>query len=441
MRVLTSQDYEQILIEKFPSFGLKSIEGKSFDLPEVFYKDIGDNALEYQIRSSKILFVGFDSLADARNRAADRKPWGYKFAEANGWSYLGAYARKGNWFRSVDFIASLEEISKKIKGYDTVILSGTSMGGYAACAFAPLFPKSIVIAFSPQSTLDPKLTPWDSRYQMARNLDWAGKFGDAALAVSAASQAFIFFDPHHDEDRQHAQRLLAAGGRPIHTRRAAHMSAQFLGQIGLLSKTVRRIAQHEFNETWFYHEYRQSRRTRRYILSLSNDLLTHPASDLLKRAAQSQFFVQLPEISATFNKRLSMRKLEGFDAIALQNEINASQQWAQLRPKKFITLFENMQALNGIKDFSTLHLGLMGKGKILASSPDYHVWLSNCLSQQKNVKGTLMSLLNAFYIDHSRKPLQDRIIRLANRLGREDIASFVKDFQSHPPAAQDVLVK
>ncbi|MFG6661573.1 hypothetical protein ACGYLZ_21065, partial [Sulfitobacter sp. 915] len=86
---------------------------------------------------------------------------------------------------------------------------GASMGGYAACLFAPLAPGCTVVAFAPQSSLSAEDAPFEKRYRFARRTyDWSSmEWRDAAKGLKAAGKAYLIYDPTIPEDFMHAQRL------------------------------------------------------------------------------------------------------------------------------------------------------------------------------------------------------------------------------------------
>jgi predicted acylesterase/phospholipase RssA len=61
-----------------------------------------------------------------------------------------------------DYLEGLRN-SGFFKQFRHVVFTGTSMGGYAACAFCSLSPGSTVLAYSQQSTLAKDLVSWEKR--------------------------------------------------------------------------------------------------------------------------------------------------------------------------------------------------------------------------------------------------------------------------------------
>jgi hypothetical protein len=89
------------------------------------------------------------------------------------------------------------------------VLTGASMGGFAALNFAPLIPEARVLAFSPQTTMNKVIAPYEARFPFAvKRSNWEGMpFLDAAAAVPYIRRAVVVYDPFVPEDHAHAARL------------------------------------------------------------------------------------------------------------------------------------------------------------------------------------------------------------------------------------------
>ncbi|MBZ4689231.1 MAG: hypothetical protein JG765_482 [Cereibacter sp.] len=256
----------------------------------------GDSfALQHTYRGSATLYVTFDNLSSVRAPSRLRDPWGYGFAEKQGWSGLGVLSYRPNWFRDGSLIGELEKLSDAgfFAEFRKVVFCGTSMGGYAACAFASLAPGCTVIAFSPQSTLDRSLAGWDERYRTGSAADWTGPYADAAREIRSAGRAFIVHDRQVAEDRRHADRLDGDNTLLLNARHSGHFTAQFLSQIGILPDFVRAAESGEMHSARFYALYRRARDYRRYLLGVTERVQEH-SSEALKH--------RLHEVLAARNK-------------------------------------------------------------------------------------------------------------------------------------------
>lgn len=186
------------------------------------------------------------------------------------------------------------------------------MGGYAACAFSSLAPGSTVIAFSPQSTLDPRVAGWDARYSSGSRADWSGPFADATDELRSAGAAWIIFDPELPEDKRHAERLRASNPQVelLHARYAEHFTAQFLRQIGALSSVVEECIEGDMTPARFYEKYRNARNYRRFLGGVMRKVLAQNRPDLAMRLQSALVKANKPGLANDVGKALdSMSRL------------------------------------------------------------------------------------------------------------------------------------
>jgi len=174
-----------------------------------FYEKIGGHALCYVERSKKQLVITFDNLSTAGYKGYDRQAWGSKFCADNGWSCLGVLAPGPTWYRDARLIERMERLrdEKFFDQFENVALAGASMGGYAAMAFSQLIPGANVIAFSPQTTLDREIVPWETRFKQALGTDWTLPYKDAVDCISTANTVYVIYDQFIRLDKKHALRL------------------------------------------------------------------------------------------------------------------------------------------------------------------------------------------------------------------------------------------
>lgn len=174
-----------------------------------FFYETEESAILMVHRDPQMLVVSFDNLSTAGEIHQTRDPWSYSFFRQKGFSNLAIFAKRKHWFREAELIAALEEIASSgyFADFKTIGLTGTSMGGFAALAFARLFPGANVIAFSPQSTMIASETGWDRRWRKARARDWSLPFSDAAYDYSDLGRVYVAFDPLDPLDARHFRRL------------------------------------------------------------------------------------------------------------------------------------------------------------------------------------------------------------------------------------------
>lgn len=173
-----------------------------------FFEDVGDmhKAIFIPAEGEKAdtLVVVFDNLDDVRQKS-DRLPWAVDFISSQGWSSLGFMAHGPTWYRDeavLDFFDRLraEDFFDRFK---RVVFYGTSMGGYAACAFSAAVPGATVVAVNPQATLAREHAAWESRFRPAWKRDFSGRYGFAPDMVKTAEKVWLFYDSRIAPDASH----------------------------------------------------------------------------------------------------------------------------------------------------------------------------------------------------------------------------------------------
>lgn len=200
---------------------------------------LSQNAVRF-IAGDDTLVVSFLSFI-AHNKPGDRSDdlvWGEAFLAKRGYSVLGVNRQVSNWYRAADLHAVLNALKDRgfFARYRRVMFYGASMGGFAALAFAALSPGCIVLAHNPQSTLRPRDTPWETRYRFARALDWEGEFSDGAVGARCAARVYVSYDPFHDADRRHVDRLDSQNLVKLRVPLVGHQMALWLQRMGLLAE-------------------------------------------------------------------------------------------------------------------------------------------------------------------------------------------------------------
>ncbi|MEZ5798104.1 MAG: hypothetical protein R3D63_11850 [Paracoccaceae bacterium] len=201
-----------------------------------FVQELQHHVLTWLPGRGERLVVSFDNLSALRE-TGDRIAWGQKFLLAQGYDLLGVQIKRRDWYRDAAVIAALEALRDDgfFRRYPAVSMYGSSMGGFAALAFAALAPGCTVMAFAPQRSLDPALCPFETRYRYARsNTDWSLPYGDAAEGLRAASRAYIAYDPMLADDLRHVRALRGANVVELPMRHMGHKLPPGLLKMGLL---------------------------------------------------------------------------------------------------------------------------------------------------------------------------------------------------------------
>ncbi|MFD0859266.1 glycosyltransferase family 2 protein [Roseovarius aquimarinus] len=228
---------------------------------EGFFEKNLRHSLMFVKRPSDRLLVTFDNLSNVNDESVLREPWAYKFAADNGFSHLGVMAHVSDWYRDADLIQRFEALVAQglFEGYERVVFAGVSMGGYASLVFSSLVPGAHVVAINPQSTLDPELVPWETRYENGQRQDWTLPLGDAAALTKGAGRVNIFYDPYFELDRKHVERFEGDNIRVFNCWFSNHKTAVFLRKIGALKPVMTHCIMDELTAPDFYSLYRERR--------------------------------------------------------------------------------------------------------------------------------------------------------------------------------------
>jgi hypothetical protein len=223
-------------------------------------------------RSKDTLIVSFDNLSSVKDPALSRETWGYPFYRSEGWSHMGVMAFEKNWFRDEALFDFIEGQAKAglFKRFKQVVMTGTSMGAYAATAFSSLAPGCTVMAFSPQSTLDKKLVPWEERFGSGRKQDWSGRYRDAPDYCQKAKDVFIVYDPYFAPDKLHADRYQGDNIHHLKSWYSSHKSALFMRRADMLKGVMQAAVAGEMTPHLYYKMFRARRELPWYYHGLAD---------------------------------------------------------------------------------------------------------------------------------------------------------------------------
>ncbi len=218
-----------------------------------FYREGAEHSMLY-IPRGDTLVVTFDNLDIAMTKRDDRRPWGFSFIEKQGWSMLGVMANGWTWYRDDWVCDQFDDLAASgfFKGFKRVVFYGASMGGYAACAFVAACPGADVVSISPQSTLDRRLVPFETRYKTAWGRDFSGRYGDAAAVSQAAGRVTILYDPYEPLDAGHVARFTGANVVRLRAPLMGHRLGSSLHQMGILSQVTLGALNGTLSEADFY---------------------------------------------------------------------------------------------------------------------------------------------------------------------------------------------
>jgi hypothetical protein len=239
-------------------------------------------------RGDDTLVVTFDNLDITMTKREDRRPWGYGFIEAQGWSMLGVLAGGWTWYREPWVAEQFDALRDEgfFRRFRRVVFYGASMGGYAACAFSPAAPGADVVAISPQSTVDKTVVPWETRYKVVWDRDFTGPYGDAAEVSRTARRVSIIYDPYEPLDAGHAARFTHDNVQHLRAPFLGHRLGTSLQQMGILSPIILGALSGELDEMTYYRRLRARREAPRYQRELFNRAVARGHKDLARRLGE-----------------------------------------------------------------------------------------------------------------------------------------------------------
>ncbi len=214
------------------------------------------------LRRSDVLLVSFDNLASV-GEYDPPQPWLQMRAANAGLSILGIMASRKDWYRNASTAPLIESLRDAglFAQFRRVCFVGASMGGFAALTYSALVPGSVVLAFSPQTTLSRKIARFEKRYRYAaKTWDWESPAHlDAAAAAPHAAEVHVAFDPFVPEDRAHADRIIGPGVRQIKAPHMGHRAIRMLKSVGVLQALIDGVARGTFDPLTHAKGYRARR--------------------------------------------------------------------------------------------------------------------------------------------------------------------------------------
>jgi pimeloyl-ACP methyl ester carboxylesterase len=216
-------------------------------------------------KRSSTLVVSFDNMK-SRDAPGLIFPWGYKFIADQGYSHLGIIMqRRCDWFRQPDLEDYFDQLREDgfFDQFERVIFYGASMGGYGALSYAAAVPGSDVVAFSPQTSLDQKVVPFETRYRdgFGRGKWRKSRYADAVKGAQAARRVTVFADPTHRLDAAHVARLPKENLVFARCPSSGHNSARLMKFMGCLGDVVLQAFDGTLTEEDFYRTWRANRST------------------------------------------------------------------------------------------------------------------------------------------------------------------------------------
>ncbi|WP_134325431.1 MULTISPECIES: hypothetical protein [unclassified Pseudomonas] len=165
----------------------------------------------WQPGQSDFMLVTFGDLA---NLASGASFYAGVPVRKLGLTCIGFMAKNPNWYPKKSVAKAVASIGEYFTGVKEVIAYGGSMGGYAAIKYSAALNATAVAAFCPQWTIDKgECNGRNPGYQEHFKNDMAG-MGIRPEDVSGS--LYVFFDPTHENDKYHAERISSMSTQAKH---------------------------------------------------------------------------------------------------------------------------------------------------------------------------------------------------------------------------------
>ena len=268
----------------------------------------GDHANLWFEGAGEALIVSFDNLATI-DEGWPRAPWAWRRLEPLGHSVLGVQSHAKDWFRQPSAPTLLRGLEERgfFRRFRRVVLTGASMGGFAALNFAPLIPEARVLAFSPQSTMNKVIAPFEQRFPFAvRKSNWEGMpFLDAAAAMPYIRRAVVLYDPFVPEDRAHAARLAGPNVQLLRAPFTTHEAIRVVLKSGCFPLLIDQLVEADEVDPAFWAAYRTRRAVPKWQRALLAAAANRGRQGLVIRAADAMLRLgaDLPDEEKVFIRR------------------------------------------------------------------------------------------------------------------------------------------
>lgn len=189
-------------------------------------------------------FVTFESMR--ADWPKGRKGFGEEFFAKRAHTAYHFLPSGNCWYQYPEMSEALARVRADVPRGTRIIAYGMSMGGYAAYRFSAPLGADVVIAFSPQYSIDRWRVWWERRWRsQSRSVIWDRQ------RPRAEAVKYVFYDPLN-QDRRHIRALRREA--PLELVRiyfSGHASIAYVNECGLLESVVMDIAEGRFDAAGF----------------------------------------------------------------------------------------------------------------------------------------------------------------------------------------------
>ncbi len=146
---------------------------------EGYFEPLGQDHTALLLDRGDTLLVTFETIRPLKSRSAQCAPLGFEISQETGWSALCLLAHRHQWYRDQSVYDYFDRLVDDgfFEEFKHVVFYGEGMGAYAAAAYSVASPGSTVVLLSPQATLDPRITEWDTRFFGMRKTSFTDRYG------------------------------------------------------------------------------------------------------------------------------------------------------------------------------------------------------------------------------------------------------------------------
>ncbi|WP_371345477.1 alpha/beta hydrolase [Ancylobacter sp. IITR112] len=190
------------------------------------------------------VFVTFESMR--ADWPTGRRGFGEDFFAKRGRPAYHFLPSGNHWYQYPEMPEALARVRADLPPGARVITYGMSMGGYAAYRFSEPLGAEVVIAFSPQYSIDRWRVWWERRWRsQSRAVTWDRQ------PPRAGAVKYVFYDPLN-QDRRHIRALRREGALDlVRIYFSGHASITYVNECGLLESAVLDIAEGRFDAPGF----------------------------------------------------------------------------------------------------------------------------------------------------------------------------------------------
>jgi len=212
---------------------------------EIIFKSRNILVVYNNIYSDNNIWITFNELGFKPDA---NRFWGDRFLEKNAISGIGIVTTYPNWYPPDDMQIAIQEIRGLYRNR-TVVCYGHSQGGYGAIKYSRALSASIVLAFSPQFSINPSVVAKnDNRFTNY----YVGSLcnGQPVTSNDVAGRVYVFYDNGSESDKWNVQKLKEITGDSLYEVVCPftdHNSVQLISESKLGNELIR-IAHSESDE-------------------------------------------------------------------------------------------------------------------------------------------------------------------------------------------------